>query len=185
MIQGLCEKLRPGSTVDARTLETRADDFLASNRVVPLIREPADAESSVRFRRRDGRLMPALREEIVYSTPELLPLEQRVVEHAVDSKEAGAGVASPAAVRAAEAARPTLSDEQRTMVRRLCRDGDGVAVVVGKAGAGKTFALDAAREAWQAAGIPVVGVAVARRVAHDSSPAPGSRARASPRCSQT
>src|SRR5215218_6172500 len=53
------------------------------------------------------------------------------------------------------------------MVERLCRDGDGVSVVVGKAGTGKTFALAAAREAWQAAGLPVLGVAVARRAARE------------------
>ena len=51
------------------------------------------------------------------------------------------------------------------MVQRLCLGGDGVSVVVGKAGTGKTFALGAAREAWQAAGFPVLGVAVARRAA--------------------
>jgi ribose 1,5-bisphosphokinase PhnN len=60
------------------------------------------------------------------------------------------------------------------MVKRLCLDGDAVSVVVGKAGAGKTFALGAAREAWQAAGLPVVGVAVARRAAVNSSRARGS-----------
>ncbi len=54
------------------------------------------------------------------------------------------------AVERAIAARPTLSGEQEEMVRRLARDGDGVAVVVGAAGAGKTFALAAAREAWEA-----------------------------------
>ena len=53
------------------------------------------------------------------------------------------------------------------MVERLCLDGDGVSVVVGKAGTGKTFALAAAREAWQAAGLPVLGVAVARRAARE------------------
>jgi hypothetical protein len=64
-------------------------------------------------------------------------------------------------------ARPKLSDEQRRMVQRLCVDGDLVAVVAGKAGTGKTFALGAAREAWQAAGRPVLGVAVARRAGRE------------------
>ena len=67
--------------------------------------------------------------------------------------------------RGVVAARPTLSAEQRRVVESLCLDGHGVAVVAGRAGTGKTFALGAAREAWQAAGLPVLGVAVARRAA--------------------
>lgn len=35
------------------------------------------------------------------------------------------------------------------MVRRLTTSGAGVEVVVGRAGTGKTFALDAARQIWQ------------------------------------
>ena len=96
-----------------------------------------------------------------------LALEQRLVDRAIESRGADAGVTSSAAVTEAVAARPTLSGEQRVMVERLCLGGDGVAVVVGKAGTGKTFALGAAREAWQAAGHPVLGVAVARRAARE------------------
>jgi ATP-dependent exoDNAse (exonuclease V) alpha subunit len=61
--------------------------------------------------------------------------------------------------------RPTLAEEQAGMVRRLVLDGDGVAVVVGQAGTGKTYALAAAREAWEASGHRVIGAAVARRAA--------------------
>jgi hypothetical protein len=51
------------------------------------------------------------------------------------------------------------------MVRRLTSSGAGVEVVVGKAGTGKTYALDAAREAWEASGTPATGVALAARAA--------------------
>jgi ATP-dependent exoDNAse (exonuclease V) alpha subunit len=51
------------------------------------------------------------------------------------------------------------------MVRRLTTSGAGVEVVVGKAGTGKTYALDAAREAWEASGLQVTGVALAARAA--------------------
>ena len=68
-------------------------------------------------------------------------------------------------VERALARRPTITGEQEAMVRRLTLDGDGVAVVLGQAGSGKTFALAAAREAWEASGQVVIGAAVARRAA--------------------
>jgi hypothetical protein len=45
------------------------------------------------------------------------------------------------------------------MVRDLCRAGDGVAMVVGRAGTGKTWALGLAREAVEQAGYQVLGCA--------------------------
>ncbi len=76
--------------------------------------------------------------------------------------DAGAAVVDPG--QAEEAIRRRgLSDEQAAMVRQLTTSGHGVELVVGKAGAGKTYALDAARDAWTSAGIRVTGVALAAR----------------------
>ena len=141
---------RPGALVDARAIEAATDRFLASPHAIALL----PGRGGEAYRRADGRLLPIERDELVYSTPELLALEQRLIRQVAASQNTGAGVSGEKAVRAAIAARPTLSAEQQRMVERLCLGGDGVSVVMGKAGTGKTFALGAAREAWQAAGLP-------------------------------
>jgi ATP-dependent exoDNAse (exonuclease V) alpha subunit len=51
------------------------------------------------------------------------------------------------------------------MVRRLCRDGDGVQVVVGTPGTGKTFALGRRARGVAGVGFVVSGAAVARQAA--------------------
>jgi conjugative relaxase-like TrwC/TraI family protein len=155
----LCERLPPGTKVTARELEDGADAFLSSSRVVPLAGDRGlDADS---FRGPDGRRLPVATDERRYSTPELLAVEQRLVGRVRRSPHRAptAGRAAAAAI----AARPSLSEEQRAMVRHLCERDDLVAVITGKAGTGKTYALGAAREAWENAGFPVRGAAVARR----------------------
>jgi conjugative relaxase-like TrwC/TraI family protein len=166
VIQALCERLPADHAIDAGSLEALADRFLASSRVVPLLPADQAREAHVAFRRRDGRVLPLAREEQSYSTPELLMLERRVMAAALHCDDAGAGQATHSAVRHAVAARPTLTTEQQAMVERLCLSGERITVVAGKAGTGKTYALAAAREAWQAAGHSVLGVAVARRAAN-------------------
>jgi hypothetical protein len=164
VFQALCENVPAGALVDARAIEAATDRFLASPHAIALLPSHGNWEA---YRRADGRLLPIERDALVYSTPELLALEQQLIRHVGASQSGGAGVTSDRVVGEAIAARPTLSAEQRRMVESLCLDGDGVSVVVGKAGTGKTFALGAAREAWQAAGYPVLGVAVARRAARE------------------
>jgi conjugative relaxase-like TrwC/TraI family protein len=88
-------------------------------------------------------------EERRWSTPDLLAVEQRLVVGATGRTGEQTAVASHQAVRDALAAHPTAGSDQQAMVRDLCQGGHGVAVAVGRAGTGKTFALGIARHAWQ------------------------------------
>jgi ATP-dependent exoDNAse (exonuclease V) alpha subunit len=78
-----------------------------------------------------------------------LAVEQRLVESATGRTDEQTAVASHQAVREALAAHPTAGPDQEAMVRDVCQGGPGVALVVGRAGTGKTFTLGMARHAWQ------------------------------------
>ncbi|MGH2927231.1 MAG: AAA family ATPase, partial [Solirubrobacteraceae bacterium] len=101
----------------------------------------------------------------IYSTVEMIELEAKLLQIAERSQPNSRAVCDTARVERAIADRPTLSAEQQHMVRHLCRSGDGVLVVVGRAGTGKTFALDACRQAWTSCGVTVIGAALAARTA--------------------
>jgi conjugative relaxase-like TrwC/TraI family protein len=100
-----------------------------------------------------------------HTTLELLTVEARLVTAATTRTAARTGLATRDALNAALIARPSLSAEQTAMVARLVTSGAGVEIVTGRAGAGKTFALDAARAAWQTSGHTVIGAALAARAA--------------------
>jgi conjugative relaxase-like TrwC/TraI family protein len=164
-IRALCEQLPAGSRVASKAIEQLADGFLASERAAPLLgtsRPPGDP-----LRRSDGRVAPLLQDERRYSTPDLLAIEQRIVGVAVGNARLRVGLATDHAVEATLGRRPFLAAEQTSMVRRLTQGGGQIVAVVGKAGSGKTTALSAAREAWAASGLRVIGVAVARRAARE------------------
>jgi ATP-dependent exoDNAse (exonuclease V) alpha subunit len=98
-------------------------------------------------------------EERRWSTPELLAVEQRLVTAATGRTDDQAAVVSHRAVREALAAHPTAGQDQQAMVRDVCQGGAGVALVVGRAGTGKTFALGIARHAWQLDGYRLLAAA--------------------------
>jgi hypothetical protein len=101
-----------------------------------------------------------------YSVVELVDMERELLVLAA-ATDVVLPIATPEALREALDRRPSLSAEQRRMVERLTTGDRFAQVVVGKAGTGKTFALDAAREAWERSGVPVIGAAVARRAARE------------------
>ncbi len=90
-----------------------------------------------------------------YSTWWTMQTEQAVLDVVEAGRTAGAAVALTYRVLA-EAG---LGEDQDQAVRQICGGGERVAVLVGPAGSGKSRTLGAARQAWEAAGIPVRGVA--------------------------
>jgi ATP-dependent exoDNAse (exonuclease V) alpha subunit len=99
------------------------------------------------------------REERRWSTPDLLALEHRLVTSATGRTGEQTAAVSHEAVGEALAAHRTAGADQRAMVRDVCQGGQGVAVVVGRAGTGKTFALGMVRHAWQLEGYRLLAAA--------------------------
>jgi conjugative relaxase-like TrwC/TraI family protein len=97
------------------------------------------------------------RGELVMSTRETLNRERQMLLDAMERRGEGSLIRS-SAVEAAIAGRPTISDEQARAVRYAAR-GDGVVVIEGIAGSGKSFTLAAIAEAAKASGATPIGLA--------------------------
>lgn len=149
-IQAVCEQSPQG--IEAPRAVELADAFLTSEQVVRIA---------------EGTFGPR------FSTPEILALEGRVIGSAERLRGAGRG-AVPAEVTAAVIERrPSIGADQAEMVHRLLTDGDGVVLVVGRPGTGKTYALNAAAEGWAATGCQVRGAAPTRAAAAELEAAAG------------
>jgi conjugative relaxase-like TrwC/TraI family protein len=131
----------PGATVE--TIERIADTILASDHVVAVATAPGEPPrwTSRELLDVEGRFLAALT-----APPTHQPL-------------------SPPALDRALGDRPTLGADQFAAVRTLTADTHSVAVLVGPAGTGKTFTLDAVRAAFQHDGATVLGAAPSARAA--------------------
>jgi conjugative relaxase-like TrwC/TraI family protein len=94
-----------------------------------------------------------------FSTPELLALERHLVDGATSRTDEGCAVVRSGVVRQVLDRHASVGEDQAAMVRDLTQGGPGVAVVVGRAGSGKTWALGVAREAFELDGYQVLGAA--------------------------
>jgi ATP-dependent exoDNAse (exonuclease V) alpha subunit len=86
-------------------------------------------------------------------------LERQLVDGATARTDERCAVVRPELVRQVLDHHSTIGEDQAAMVRDLTQDGAGVAVVVGRAGSGKTWTLGLAKEAFELAGYQVLGVA--------------------------
>jgi ATP-dependent exoDNAse (exonuclease V) alpha subunit len=159
-VQAVADAFEGGADVEA--LVALADAFLASDHVVAL---PIRATSGERLRRRDGSVVPLEADGARFATPELLAVEQRLIERSLARQGQDVATAPAAVLRRVLESRPNLSAEQQAMVNQICGSGHGVDVVIGAAGTGKTVALGAAREVWEETHQTVIGCALAARAA--------------------
>jgi hypothetical protein len=141
VVDQLARRLPVGTS--ARTtleeLEGLADRFLAERAVVVA---------------RDEQLA-----EVRYSTPELVALEQRMLDGATARADAGCAVVAPGHLRATLEAFPTMAQDQADALADLTRSGAGVSLLVGKAGYGKTFVAGATVHLYGLQGHRLIGTA--------------------------
>jgi conjugative relaxase-like TrwC/TraI family protein len=102
-----------------------------------------------------------------FTTRTIWELERGALERVeVMAARDDAAVVSEIVVSRVLAKRPSVKPDQEAMVRRLLGGGEGVIVVLGEAGTGKTYALTAAAEGWVANGMEVQVAAPTWRAAN-------------------
>lgn len=153
VLQALCVARTDGDAIPG--IEADADRLLARDDVVPLAAVPDGV----------GDSRPAGHGDTRYTTTELLAVETQVLQGAAARDHDDLGIAPSGPLRDTLTTFPDLNPDQRRALVRLVTAGSGVDVLVGPAGAGKTFTLAAAHHAWLASNHHVVGAAVAARAA--------------------
>jgi conjugative relaxase-like TrwC/TraI family protein len=101
-----------------------------------------------------------------YTSRSLLALEERLIEQIVRGVDARVGVLDRGRVDNA-VSRSTLGDDQASAVTSLAASGDRIAVLVGRAGTGKTHTLGTIRMLYEDAGCTVIGLAPSARAARE------------------
>ncbi|MBA8907955.1 Ti-type conjugative transfer relaxase TraA [Aminobacter ciceronei] len=136
---------------DAATFQALMTRILQSPDLLRLERPTVDFET--------GRKIPSR-----YTTREMIRLEAGMANRAIWlSVKATHGVRETV-LESVFDRHERLSDEQRTAIEHVTKAGR-ITTVVGRAGAGKTTMMKAAREAWELAGYRVIGGTLAGKAA--------------------
>jgi conjugative relaxase-like TrwC/TraI family protein len=128
-VQAVADLLPNGAP--AREVEAVADAFLSSDVVVRV----SESAKGARF-----------------TTKRIWELERQALDSAQQMATEPRGVAGELIAARVIQTRPTLKPGQREMVRRLLAGREGIVVVIGEAGTGKSFATVAAAEGWAQVG---------------------------------
>lgn len=136
---------------DVATFQRLMARLLQSPQLLRLQRETVAFET--------GAKLPAR-----YTTRELIRVEADMARRAVWLAGRGSHGVDARILGSTFARHARLSDEQRAAIEHVAA-GARIAAVVGRAGAGKTTMMKAAREAWETAGYRVVGAALAGKAA--------------------
>ncbi|MBW9051531.1 Ti-type conjugative transfer relaxase TraA [Rhizobium mesosinicum] len=105
-----------------------------------------------------------LRTSAKYTTREMIRLEAEMASRATWLSQRTSHGVMGRVLEATFSRHALLSDEQRTALEHIAGN-ERIAAVIGRAGAGKTTMMKAAREAWEAAGYRVIGGALAGKAA--------------------
>lgn len=127
--------------------------------------ELADSTNPRTLSRKNAEIFPGLVHERRYTTTELLTVEKRIIDRAINGIAADRWTAPEAQIDAALAANPNLTDGQRAMVHRFATSGSAIDVGVGAAGTGKTTVMSIIGDLAAHTATPIVGTALAARAA--------------------
>ncbi len=117
----------------AADVERFADEFLASELVMRIAADPKGER---------------------FTTTRVWEMEQAALDSAQRMRSEGrTRVAGEMVAERVLCAHPTLKADQREMVRRLLADPEGIGVVIGEAGTGKSYAILAAARGWSEVGM--------------------------------
>ena len=131
-----------------------ATQFLTSELVVPLEIDKRQVAKLV------GKVSPALHQRDVFTTQNVLDTQRSIDSMWTDGLTGTNGITSAEHLRAGIDHVGSLTSEQHDLVTQWVSSGHQFQSATGVPGAGKTFAVSAARHAWQAQGYTVIGAAI-------------------------
>jgi Ti-type conjugative transfer relaxase TraA len=145
----------------AKILHRYIDDAgLFQSLMVRILQSP----ETLRLERERIDFGTGIRAPAKYTTRDLIRLEAEMANRAIWLAGRSSHGVKQGVLEATVARHSRLSEEQRVAIGHVV-GGERIAAVIGRAGAGKTTMMKAAREAWEAAGYRVVGGALAGKAA--------------------